>query len=610
MTQQREDGERQDTSFQYTKDEREEMRNDARAKKRARSKPAPSADEDREKTPNSTRDEQDEQDVDTSDKSDEEEAEEPSDEDESNSSDVGSDAGSDVGSDASYEHDEESEEDEDDGEDDEEYVIEEYVCGVVSNECSLADNICDHVGITPAQYRKFVRGSLLAQNMSNTQRSLIEGVSDHSIEYLRPFLKSVRLPFADQVASASLVRALHPLEELQLERREKFINELIEKVPNGGIAFKTFLGINEVLMYVVAAHALASATLTVPTGHEEEDDMLNLLFGDLTDEELRAIEKERECHTVDGAVVATESRVREWVSTSNNLGDAEFIRRVVLNIAGLDTPLFRRQASKTQMLPPICYKWCDNRYHNHDNIRMKKLKKIMLRVELRIATDGSDGLMSKLQITDERLRRQGCGSMCGYHKVDSHRNFYYGGVVCMAQKEINIPALNDSESESKANVNSELQLTQQLIGAFCEVTRRPLMERVIDSIPNTRIEFGTEEESFSTTLPDTKLLTVNTDLAQSTSTHSTSINQSKNPTNTSKAKTKITACKVRNWSLYGFASGYGSSSWILKESAINPNVIIKLMNKKQMRTPGLKKIVIATSESCGKRMLEAEAEKQ
>lgn len=354
-----------------------------------------------------------------------------------------------------------SEDDEDDEDDvDDEFDYDLFDAEVERLEFNVSSVLYSTFGVNGSTYKGFLRGAMLVHNITN---STLQHDSVPRIDDIRPFLVRLKLPFAQEVSSISLETAVESIHNIDWDKRKDVLTSIVNLIPTGGIAFKTFHYVRPMVCYLAAAHALSHAVLD-DSPHKEEEDILDVVFGDLTPEE---VEKKKSLRTVDGAVAQSKEVVEKWVNDLNALeDDHEFIRRIIGSISTLNAPAHVRATTRGERkVEPIYYGLCDTKIANHEGRRVKSSNKMLLRAMLICANDNTDNVKQTLGLLGKRLRVRGAGSFSNnigsQHQILTDPNstvaqYYHGCIASMNSTEIDMDKIDKANEDSNGGVNSAI----------------------------------------------------------------------------------------------------------------------------------------------------------
>jgi hypothetical protein len=347
--------------------------------------------------------------------------------------------------------------DEDENEDDE-FDYDLFDAEVGHLEYNVSAVLYSKFGIKSSTYKEFLRGAMVVHNVTN---DYITRYSIDDVDTSRPFLICLKLPFATDVSSDSLKTAIEPIRHIDWDKRKNVLATVETLIPTGGIAFKTFHYIRPIVCYLAAAYALSHALLDTSPYHEEED-ILDVVFGDLSAEEL---ETKHSIRTVDGAVAKANTDVQKWVNDLNELeGDHEFIRRIICSISTLNAPSHvRAKHHGGRTVEPIYYGLCDTKIVNHEGRRFNNSNTMLLRVMLVCANDNSDNVKHRLHLIGKRLRVRGAGgfhgNICTEYQIQKDPTstapqYYHGCVASMNSIQIDVNDIVNADQNSHTNVNT------------------------------------------------------------------------------------------------------------------------------------------------------------
>ena len=270
--------------------------------------------------------------------------------------------------------------------------------------------------ISPMEHISYMLSSHLDQTDSDQETADNEPYNPRLCDSILHSLRLMGLQ-TDDLHPVSLARAVYPLRYLQFKKRETFIHEALKLVPDGGVVCKVLLHLGAAMAIVIGAHAASTARTLAHQKREEAGALLEIVFGSRCSPEMAdadPLAEQARTSTWDELMVVGD-RVTGWIQSANNLSDADFVRRIMVNVAQLSQKpralrRAQRNAARTQKLP-IYKGYYDDTYKYHVNASAVKRQVLAVRVEVRIPSDNTGGWWDRLNInsTHFRLRFQGKG---------------------------------------------------------------------------------------------------------------------------------------------------------------------------------------------------------
>jgi len=328
---------------------------------------------------------------------------------------------------------------------------EEALEALLNAKIDNVDTLCEMIGIEQSNLSRFVGAAVIMRNIAplSHMSSLLASVNattdnnnSHLNELANRTLSALRimgLPVQD-LDAASLSNALRPLNELELQKRESFLNEALKYVPDGGAVCKVLLHLNVAMAIVIGAHAASAARTLAQQKREAAGELLEVIFGTRDNAEMADADPLAEQYrtTTNDELGTIHDRVSSWVQSANALSDGAFVRRVMLNIAQLSqTPRALRRAQRNvdrARVLPIYKGHYDATYQHHVDAKASKRGALAIRLEVRVPSTNDGGWLDKLKIdTDHfRLRVQGEGFLGIPGSVEQQRPRANAGVVAMS----------------------------------------------------------------------------------------------------------------------------------------------------------------------------------
>lgn len=313
------------------------------------------------------------------------------------------------------------------------------------------ETLCKRLDVTQTEMKPFVSGALVLAN-EDTLARFASNLHDVYNFYapLELLLRKLGIHAGD-IGNLALHALIEPLRTMDVSGRIEFARTvLMPLLPSGGALANLVMHPGAVLCIIVVAHAVTAARIEHVKQQEGVRDVFSVLFGgesQYSDDATAGL-------TMDSVLESLHARVQLWVKQSAALDDANFFRRLILNVAELGKDLGRvRTVLGYARKLPINVAFMDNSYMRGDIKLVHKSGNGLLRLQLADVPTGKLATDLGLNPTETRLRIMGLAALGDET-----------GVVAMAQKPF---PLNDPGAALRA---------------FEEATKAPMMSKALSKM--------------------------------------------------------------------------------------------------------------------------------